>query len=84
MVTPQRQLINQSLLAFALELRAARLHAGMTRGQLARRAGMTRQGVAKIEKNGNATLWTIVILANALGCQIADLFPRKAPWREQP
>jgi DNA-binding XRE family transcriptional regulator len=80
-MTPQRQMINESLAAFAVELRAARLHAGMTRGQLARRAGMTRQGLAKIENSGNATLWTIVILANALGCQIADLFPRRSPWR---
>ena len=73
-------LIRPALSAFVRELRAARLHAGMTTGGLAKRAGMTRQGLDKIERGGDVTLGTVVLLANALGCQIADLFPRKSPW----
>lgn len=74
------QLIGPAQLAFAKELRAARLHAGLGKTELARRARMTRQGLEKIERGDGVTLGTIVLLANALGCQIADLFPRKSPW----
>lgn len=73
-------LIKPAQLAFARELRAARLHARMTQQGLAERAGMTRQGLAKIERGEGVTLGTIVLLATALGCQIADFFPRKSPW----
>ena len=73
-------LIEPAQLAFAKELRAARLHAGMTQQALANRAGMTRQGLRKIEMGDGVTLGTIVLLANALGYQIADFFPRKSPW----
>jgi transcriptional regulator with XRE-family HTH domain len=66
--------------AFGKELRAARLHAKMSKTGLARGACMTRQGLEKIERGEGVTLGTIVLLANALGCQIADLFPRKSPW----
>jgi transcriptional regulator with XRE-family HTH domain len=41
---------------------------------------MTRQGILKIENGGNVTLGTIALLANALGCDLADLFPRKTRW----
>ena len=67
--------------AFANELRAARLHAKIGKSELARRACMTRQGLEKIERGDGVTLGTIALLANALGCQIADLFPRKSPWQ---
>jgi DNA-binding Xre family transcriptional regulator len=73
-------LIRPALAAFARELNAARLHAKMSRTALAKRANMTRQGLRKIERGGNVTLGTIVLLADALDCQIADLFPRKSPW----
>jgi transcriptional regulator with XRE-family HTH domain len=79
-MTPPAVVIRPVLSAFARELRAARLHAGMTQSHLARRAGITRPGLIKIERGGNVTLGTIVLLVNALGCQIADFFPRKAPW----
>jgi transcriptional regulator with XRE-family HTH domain len=79
-MTPPGLPIRPSLSAFAKELRAARLHAGMTRRQLAERARMSQQGLNKIERGGNVTLGTIVLLANALGCQICDFFPRNAPW----
>jgi transcriptional regulator with XRE-family HTH domain len=73
-------LIRPQLSAFAKELRAARLYAGLSKQKLADRAGMTRYGLVKIERGGNVTLGTIILLADALGCQIADLFPRKSPW----
>jgi transcriptional regulator with XRE-family HTH domain len=79
-MTPPALLIRPQLLGFAKELRAARLHAGMSKQQLARRAQMTRQGLVKIERGENVTLGTIILLAGALGCQIADFFPRKSPW----
>ncbi len=79
-MTPPALLIRPPLLAFAKELRAARLHAEMTKEELARRAKMTRQGLDKIERGGNATLGSIILLADALDCQISDFFPRKSPW----
>jgi len=72
--------VRPSLIAFSKELRAARIHSGLSMSELARRAAMTRQGILKIERTGNATLSTIVLLADALGCQVSDLFPRKTPW----
>jgi transcriptional regulator with XRE-family HTH domain len=80
-MTPPALIIRPMLATFAKELRAARLHAGLSTGRLARRAGMTRQGLEKIERGGNCTLGTLILLTNALGCQIADFFPRKAPWQ---
>ena len=68
---------------FARQLRAARLHAGLTQGRLAELAAMSRHGYRKIERYaGGVQLSTIVLLANALGCEIADFFPRtkQNPW----
>ncbi len=85
-MTPPALLIRPSLLAFSKELRAARLHAGLSAGRLANRAGMTRQGLEKIERGGNVTLGTIVLLANALGCEVSDFFPHvhAGRWRTRP
>jgi transcriptional regulator with XRE-family HTH domain len=52
----------------------------MTRRQLAERARMSQQGLSKIERGGNITLGTMVLLAQALGCQVSDFFPKQAPW----
>ena len=79
-MTPPGVLIRASAAAFAKELRAARLHAEMSQEELAKRARMTRQGLDKIEKGGNCTLGSIILLADALDCQVSDLFPRKSPW----
>lgn len=79
-MTPPALLTRPALAAFAQELRAARLHAGLSQSELARRARMTRYGLVKIERGGNVTLGSIVLLANALGCQVSDFFPRKSPW----
>jgi transcriptional regulator with XRE-family HTH domain len=66
--------------AFGRELRAARTHAGLSKQALATRAGMTRQGLLKIERGENVTLTSIVLLAKAIGCQVSDFFPHRAPW----
>ena len=79
-MTPPGLVIRPLLSAFAKELRAARLHADMSQGELAKRARMTRQGLDKIEKGGNCTLGSIILLADALDCQVSDFFPRHAPW----
>lgn len=79
-MTPPAFITRPALSAFAKELRAARIHAGLSRQQLATRANMTRYGLVKIENGGNVTLATIILLADAIGCQIADFFPRKSPW----
>jgi transcriptional regulator with XRE-family HTH domain len=78
MTSPNR-LVRPDLMAFAAELRAARLRSGISRSQLARRARMTRQGIIKIERNGNATLATIILLAKALDCHVSEFFPRPKP-----
>jgi transcriptional regulator with XRE-family HTH domain len=79
-MTPPALIVRPALKAFVKELIARRRTARMSRCELARRAKMTRQGIIKIEKGGNVTLGTIALLANALGCEIADLFPRKTQW----
>jgi transcriptional regulator with XRE-family HTH domain len=79
-MTPPALVIRPALKEFAQELRGARLQAGLSRERLASRAGMTREGIRKIEKGGNVTLGTIILLANALDCQVSDFFRRKSPW----
>ena len=79
-MTPPGLITRPALAAFAKELRAARIHSGMSKALLARRARMTPQGLRKIENGQNVTLGTVILLANALGCQVADFFPRKAAW----
>lgn len=81
-MTPPALIIRPVLSAFAKELRAARLHAEMSQEELAKRARMTRQGLDKIERGGNCTLGSIILLADALDCQVSDFFPRKLPWNE--
>lgn len=76
-------LIRPALSDFAKELRAARIHAGLSKQQLADRSGVTRQGIIKIERGGNVTLGTLVLLAHALDCQVSDFFPRTAPWHRR-
>ncbi|HEY3356505.1 MAG TPA: type II toxin-antitoxin system HicB family antitoxin [Polyangia bacterium] len=54
-------------LAVVLQIRWARATAGLTQAELARRAGVTQQQVAKFERPGNPTVGTIEKLARALG-----------------
>jgi transcriptional regulator with XRE-family HTH domain len=77
---PPALIVRPVLKAFVKELNARRKAARMSRSELARRAKMTRQGIIKVEKGGNVTLGTIALLAHALGCDLADFFPRKTRW----
>jgi transcriptional regulator with XRE-family HTH domain len=81
-MTPPAMLIRHSLEAFANELRAARLNSGMSKQELADMAGVTRQGLEKVEKGRDVKLGTIVLLAHALDCQLSDFFPHKSPWHD--
>jgi len=63
--------------AFAQRLRALREAAGLTQTELAERAGLHRQAIAKLELSEREPAWsTVVSLADALGVSL-DAF-RKA------
>ena len=62
-------------------LRALRLQAGLTQGELAARAGVSRQLVAAVEAGRNVpAVDAAVALARALGTTVEELFgePRGA------
>jgi transcriptional regulator with XRE-family HTH domain len=75
-MTPPRKLIRPVLVAFGQRLRSARLAAGLTQRELARLAGMDRSALQRTEAGRDVLLGTIVLLADALGCDLADLIPR--------
>lgn len=58
------------------KVRALRFHAGeMTQGQLAERAGVTRQTIAAIERNKYApSLETAFRIAEAFGMPLTEVF----------
>jgi predicted transcriptional regulator len=54
-------------LAVAVQLRQARVHVGLTQAQLAKRAGVSQQQIAKLERPGaNPTISTLKGVAAAL------------------
>ncbi|MDP8921700.1 MAG: helix-turn-helix domain-containing protein [Chloroflexota bacterium] len=56
-------------------LRAARAQAGLSQGELAARAGVTRQAVSAIESGKVAPTMAVALrLARVLGCRVDDLF----------
>jgi predicted RNase H-like HicB family nuclease/DNA-binding XRE family transcriptional regulator len=58
-------------LAIAVALRWARLDAGLTQSQLATRAGVSQQQVAKLERPGaNPSVVTLRKIADALGARL--------------
>jgi transcriptional regulator with XRE-family HTH domain len=67
-----------------------RLEAGLTQAELAARAGVTVETVARLERvlrgrssaNSNPSLETLVRLANALGVEVAELLSE--PSRPRP
>jgi transcriptional regulator with XRE-family HTH domain len=67
-----------------------RLEAGLTQAELAARAGVTVETVARLERvlrgrssaNSNPSLETLVRLASALGVEVAELL--SAPSRPRP
>jgi transcriptional regulator with XRE-family HTH domain len=62
---------------FGANLKAARLQAGLTQGQLADRAGLLQQYVSLVETGKqNVTLVTAQILADVVHREIRDLLER--------
>jgi HTH-type transcriptional regulator / antitoxin HipB len=58
-------------LSVALQIRWARAKAGFTQAELAKRAGVKQQQIAKLEQPGeNPTIGTIQKIANALGVHV--------------
>lgn len=58
----------------AKQLRKLRLKADLTQEQLAVKAGLTSKTVANIERDRfSPHNGTLLLLANALGCDVADL-----------
>jgi len=76
-MTPPMVLIRPVLADFARRLRAMRLAAGMSQRQLAIRARIDRSYVQNLERGDNVSLATLVLLADALGCEVVDLIPRR-------
>jgi DNA-binding XRE family transcriptional regulator len=67
---------------FAGRLRELREGAGLTQGQLADKAGLTREGVAQLETGRRKPAWeTVVALCEALacGCEAFLQEPASAP-----
>lgn len=57
-------------------VRRHRVAAGLEAQELARRVGITKSAMSKIERGkNNASPGVLERLANVLGCQIADLMP---------
>jgi transcriptional regulator with XRE-family HTH domain len=72
---------SEKAVIFGQRLRELRERAGLTQGQLAERAGMHRQGIAKLELGEREPLWsTVQALAEALGVSFEQL----AEKRESP
>ncbi len=62
-------------LAAKVALRQARHHAGLTQAEFARRAGVSQQQVAKVERpDSNPTLATLERLARVLGLRLQVAF----------
>ncbi|MCD7887050.1 MAG: helix-turn-helix transcriptional regulator [Clostridiales bacterium] len=60
------------------EVKRRRLECGMTQGDLAKAAGVSRATILAIERyQTNPTLHTLERIAEALGCEARDLQPKK-------
>jgi transcriptional regulator with XRE-family HTH domain len=65
---------------FGANLKAARLKAGLTQGELAERAGLLQQYVSLVETGKqNVTLTTAKALADVVHQHVSDLLRRSAP-----
>ena len=79
-VVARREYVPDVSVWIALNLFEGRRKAGLTQGQLARKAGVSFRRYQTIETaaTGNVTVKTLGALAQALGLEIRDLFkPRK-------
>jgi len=58
---------------FAKRLQAAREAKGWTKYRLGKQNGISEEGIAKLEREGNPRLETLRALAGALGVSVAEL-----------
>ncbi len=64
--------MNGLMMPFAERLKRLRLEAGLTQVELARRSGMHKFGLAKIEQGISSPRWeTVLALARALGVSVS-------------
>jgi transcriptional regulator with XRE-family HTH domain len=67
-----------ALIDFGQQLRRIRTAAQMSQVELARRALMGEKFIRDMEHGReNPSLESMVLLADGLGCEMADFFPRK-------
>ena len=77
-MTPPALIVRPAIVEFGRRVRAFRLQAKLTQEELAGRSCMRRLFVRQVELGkSNPSLASIVLLAHGLGCELADLFPRK-------
>ncbi|MBN2195818.1 MAG: type II toxin-antitoxin system HicB family antitoxin [Polyangiaceae bacterium] len=70
-------------LAVAIELRRARLGAGLTQAELAARAGVSQQQIAKLERPGeNPSIETLKKVGQAMGVHPVVTFERASGVRK--
>ena len=67
-------------------LMRVRRGAGVTQGEMARRLGLSRPTLNRLESaSQNVTLRTLAQLCRALGCEPGDLFrPGRVHWQRSP
>jgi transcriptional regulator with XRE-family HTH domain len=76
MVPPMR-LARPIIVQFGRRLHAMRVQAGISQADLALRARVCERHVRRIERGtSDPGLATIILLADALRCELADFFPR--------
>lgn len=66
-------------MGFSSNLKAARERAHLTQRDLAKQSGVSQQAISVIEKGGRSpSEATMKLLADALGCSVADLMGEEA------
>lgn len=63
-------------------VRKLREAAGLTQTQLAEQAGVTQPTISNVENGVPTTTETLRMIAEALGCQVVDLYERDEPPSE--
>ncbi len=53
-----------------VQVRSWRLDAGLTQAELAQKSGLSRNGIAAIERGGNVTINSLKAIAIALGLEV--------------
>ena len=75
---PIRMGHDKNIVQFANHLKSARTKKGYSQGELANRAGITRQAVSSIESNLYLPTTAVALrLASVLACRVEDLFSLK-------